>query len=116
MVAYFKNHCGLLYRFEHAQFVLILKCNIVPTVYNDYASCELCIIKDYELNVCEYFGKENRFKFAQILVDILQMFTMHNLPHRAQVMTAYLNDIPLKVRQGTVLHFRINTKFACSKR
>ncbi len=31
-------------------------------------------------------GKESTFEFAHILVEIFQMYTMHNLPHRAQVM------------------------------
>ncbi len=43
------------------------------------------------------------------------MYTMHNLPHRAQVMTTFLIEIPLTIRQGAVLHFRNNTNFACSK-
>ncbi len=42
--------------------------------------------------------------------------TMHNLPHRAQVMTTFKNEIPLKMRQGTVLHFRISTNFVCLTR
>ncbi len=33
---------------------------------------------------CDYFGKENRFEFGHTLVEILQVYTMHNLPHRAQ--------------------------------
>ncbi len=57
----------------------------------------------------DYFGKENRFEFGHKLVEILQMNTVHNLPHRA-------HEIPPKIRQGTVLHFRINTNFVCSKR
>ncbi len=32
---------------------------------------------------------------------------MHNLPHRAQIMTTFSNEIPLNIRQETVLHFRI---------
>ncbi len=47
-----------------------------------------------------HFGGEIRFEFGHILVEILQMFTMHNLTHRAQVMTTLLNEIPLKIRQG----------------
>ncbi len=42
------------------------------------------------------------------------MYTMHNLPHRAQAMTTFKNEIPLKIRQGTVLHFRFNTNLARS--
>ncbi len=34
-----------------------------------------------------YFGEENIFEFGYILVEILQIYTMHNLPHRVQVMT-----------------------------
>ncbi len=44
------------------------------------------------------------------MVEILQIYTMHNLQHRAQVMTTLLNEIPLKIRQGTVLQLRINIK------
>ncbi len=33
-----------------------------------------------------------------MLLEILQMCTMHNLPHRAQVMTIFQNEIPLKIR------------------
>ncbi len=33
--------------------------------------------------------KKNRFEFGYILVEILQIYTMHNLPHRAQVMTTF---------------------------
>ncbi len=66
--------------------------------------------------MCDNFGKENRFEFGYILVGILQRYTMHNLPHRTQVMTAFSNEIPLKKRQGSVFHFRINISFACSKR
>ncbi len=64
----------------------------------------------------DHFGRETLFEFGDILVEILQMFTMHNLPHRAQVMTTFKNEIPLKMRQGSVFHFIINTNFACSKR
>ncbi len=28
-------------------------------------------------------------------------------PHPAHVMTTFLNEIPLKIRQGTVLHFEL---------
>ncbi len=42
--------------------------------------------------------KENIFEFGYILVEELQMYTMHNLPHRAQVMTTFQNEIPLKIR------------------
>ncbi len=66
--------------------------------------------------MCDDFDKENRFEFGSILVEILQMYTMHNLPHRAQVMTAFSNEIPLKIRQGSVFHLRINTSFACYER
>ncbi len=38
---------------------------------------------------------------------------LYNLPHRTQVMITIKNEIPLKIRQGTVFHFRINTNFAC---
>ncbi len=40
-------------------------------------------------NLSDYFVKETRFEFGLILVEILQMFTIHNLTHRAQVMTAF---------------------------
>ncbi len=43
----------------------------------------------------DYSGKENRFEFGHILVEILQMFTMHNLQQRAQVMITFKNEIPL---------------------
>ncbi len=35
------------------------------------------------------------------------MYTMHTLPHRAQIMTSFQNDIPLKIRQGTVFDFSV---------
>ncbi len=42
-------------------------------------------------------------------------YTVYNLPHRAQVMTTFKNEIPLKTRQGTVFHFRIYTNFVWLK-
>ncbi len=65
--------------------------------------------------VC-FFVKKKRFEFGYTLVEILQIYTMHNSPHRAQVMTTLLNEIPLTIRHGTVFHFRINTQFTCTKR
>ncbi len=44
------------------------------------------------------------------------LYTVYKLPYREQVMTTFLNEIPLKIRRGTVLHFSIYTNFACSKR
>ncbi len=49
------------------------------------------------------------------VAEKMPLYTMHNLPHRAQVMTTFQNEIPLKIRQGTVLQFRINTNFVCLK-
>ncbi len=63
-----------------------------------------------------YFGKEIRFEFGHMLVEIFQMYMMHNLPHRAQVTTTFKNEIPVKIRQRTVLHLKINTNFARLKR
>ncbi len=40
----------------------------------------------------------------------------HNRSTWQQVMTAFKNEIPLTIRQGTVLHLRFNTNFACLKR
>ncbi len=71
----------------------------------NYARCIMALSDNVD--------KEKRFKFGQILVE---MYTTHNLPHRTQVMTTFQNEIPLKIQQGTVLDFRINTNFACSKR
>ncbi len=53
--------------------------------------------------------------FGHELAHILQMNTVHILPHHAQVGSLFLNRNPLKVRQGTVQNFRINTSVACSK-
>ncbi len=52
-------------------------------------------IEVQHLNRCLYVEAEllrfifGRFEFGHILIEILQMFTMHNLPHRAQVMTTF---------------------------
>ncbi len=41
---------------------------------------------------------------------------VHKLPRRAQVRSTFYNGISLRVRQGTVFNYMINTNFACSKR
>ncbi len=40
---------------------------------------------EYIYNFSDYFSKENRFEFGYTLVEIIQMYTLHDLPHRAQV-------------------------------
>ncbi len=35
------------------------------------------------------FVKENRFAFGHVLAEILQMETVHKLPHRAQVRSKF---------------------------
>ncbi len=63
------------------------------TVYNGIFSAKphagCLLFKKYIYNMPDYFGKENGFEFGHKLVEILQMNTMHNLPHRAHVMTAF---------------------------
>ncbi len=49
------------------------------------------------------------------VAEKMPLYTVHNLPHRAQVMTTFQNDISLKMLQGTVLHFRNNINFPRSK-
>ncbi len=44
------------------------------------------------------------------------LMNARTVPHRAQVVTTFQNEIPQKARQGTVFHYRINTYFVCSKR
>ncbi len=41
------------------------------------------------MKLVRQFRKENRFELGHILAEILQVHTMHNLPHRAQVMTTF---------------------------
>ncbi len=62
------------------------------------------------------FVKQNRFAFGHVLVEILQMYSVHKVPHRAQVSSTFYNEIAMKVRQETVVNISINTHFACSKR
>ncbi len=96
------------------------RCCKLCTLYNGIFSATThvsCVLFKNIHEICLiFFGKENTFEFGHVLVEILQMYMMHNLPHRAQVMTTFLNEIPLKIRKGTVLHFRINTNFVCLTR
>ncbi len=47
----------------------------------------------------------------------MPVYTVHNLPHRAQVMTTFQNESPLKIRQGTVFHLElIQTLYAQNDR
>ncbi len=50
------------------------------------------------------------------VAEKMQLNTVYELSYRAQVMTTILIEISLKIRQRTVLHLRINTNCACSKR
>ncbi len=109
------NYFGKENRFEFGHILVeILQ---MYTLHNlAHRAHAMTIFKNvYEVGL-NFFAKENRFQFGYILVEILQIYTMHNLPHRAQVMTTFSNEIALKIRQGTVLHFRINTNFVCLTR
>ncbi len=58
----------------------------------------------------DYFGKGNRFEFGHILVEILQMYTMHSLAHRPQVSKS-LNVYYLCYRHASFFAFFIFNKF-----
>ncbi len=58
----------------------------------------------------------NYMQLTKGVAEKMLLYTVYKLPHHTQVMTTFKNEIPLKIRQGTVLHFRINTNFAYLKR
>ncbi len=74
------------------------------------------IIYEYESDMSDKRVKENRCVFRYVLAEILQINTVHKLPHRAQFRSIFQNRNPLNIRRGTVLNFTLNTSFACSKR
>ncbi len=42
----------------------------------------------------------NYTQLTRVVADKMPLYNVHNLQHRAQVMTTLLNAIPLKIRQG----------------
>ncbi len=42
----------------------------------------------------------NYTQLTRVVADKMPLYNVHNLKHRAQVMTTFLNEIPLKMRQG----------------
>ncbi len=49
----------------------------------------LYALSRYIKNLPDDFSREDRLEFGHILGEILLMYTMHNLPHRAQVLTTF---------------------------
>ncbi len=130
----FKNPCCFLYLLEHTILVLILKIITVPcrtfrgipllnvdltcaqcgnlyTVYNGIFSATLrlsCLLFQsvYMKFVWLFCQRKNLCIRACIGSDIADVHCV----------IFFKNEIPLKVRQATVLSLSINTIFACSKR
>ncbi len=94
----YKNPRRFLYLVKHTKFVLIPKWSTVllgKTMIK--ATFNL-------LDVIENFSDRTRCSerpdCTWVVAVKMPLYNVHNLQHRAQVMTTFLNEIPLKIRQG----------------